>query len=201
MIIIENKLTLIINSTEIFSAFIILFAVIDVIGAIPLIISIKEKTPIRPGLATIVSGVIMILFLLIGESVLHFIGVDINSFSVAGSILMAFIAFEMLLGVRIFNDDAADTATASVVPLAFPLLAGAGTLTTIISIRAEYQLVNIIIAIALNMVVIFGVLKSVKFIKKIIGPAGTKILNKVFGIILLAIAVKLFSANAKNLFS
>ena len=189
------------NSTEIFSAFIILFAVIDVIGAIPLIISIKEKTPIRPGLATIVSGVIMILFLIIGEYVLHFIGVDINSFSVAGSILMAFIAFEMLLGVRIFNDDAADTATASVVPLAFPLLAGAGTLTTIISIRAEYQLVNIIIAIALNMVVIFGVLKSVKFIKKIIGPAGTKILNKVFGIILLAIAVKLFSANAKNLFS
>ena len=189
------------NSTEIFSAFIILFAVIDVIGAIPLIISIKEKTPIRPGLATIVSGVIMILFLLIGESVLHFIGVDINSFSVAGSILMAFIAFEMLLGVRIFNDDAADTATASVVPLAFPLLAGAGTLTTIISSRAEYQLVNIIIAIALNMVVIFGVLKSVKFIQKIIGPAGTKILNKVFGIILLAIAVKLFSANAKNLFS
>ena len=114
---------------------------------------------------------------------------------------MAFIAFEMLLGVRIFNDDAADTATASVVPLAFPLLAGAGTLTTIISIRAEYQIINIVIAIALNMIVIFGVLKSVNFIQKIIDPAGTKILNKVFGIILLAIAVKLFSANAKNLFS
>ncbi|MDC0580005.1 MarC family protein [Bacteroidia bacterium] len=189
------------NKTEILSAFIVLFAVIDVIGAIPLIIAIKQKTAIRPALATLVSGIIMILFLLIGESVLHFIGVDVNSFSVAGSILMAFIAFEMLLGIRIFNNDDADTATASVVPLAFPLLAGAGTLTTIISIRAEFEFINIIIAIALNMVVIFGVLKSVDFIQRFIGPAGTRIINKVFGIILLAIAVKLFSANAKNLFA
>jgi multiple antibiotic resistance protein len=187
------------NINQILSAFLVLFAVIDVLGAIPLIIAIKEKTKIRPGLATIVTAVIMISFLFLGESMLQFVGVDIGSFAVAGSILMAIIAFEMLLGVQIFKDDDADTATASVVPLAFPLLAGAGTLTTILSIRAEYETINIIIAIVLNMIVIFIVLRSVDRIKKILGPAGAKILNKVFGIIILAIAVKLFSANIKVL--
>ena len=189
-----------INLNEILSAFIVLFAVIDVIGAIPLIIAIKEKSPIRPGLATIVTGIIMISFLFLGEQLLGFIGVDVDSFAVAGSIIMAFIAFEMILGIELFKEDDADTATASVVPLAFPLLAGAGSLTTIISIRAEYEILSIAIAIMLNMVVTFGVLKSVNKIQTILGPVGTKILNKVFGIILLAIAVKLFSANAKHLF-
>ncbi|HAY89020.1 MAG TPA: hypothetical protein DCY51_06245 [Bacteroidetes bacterium] len=184
---------------QILSAFLVLFAVIDVLGAIPLIIAIKEKTPIRPGIATLVTALIMISFLFLGESMLKFVGVDIGSFAVAGSILMAFIAFEMLLGVQIFKDDDADTATASVVPLAFPLLAGAGTLTTILSIRAEYETLNIIVAIILNMIVIYIVLKSVDRIKKILGPAGAKILNKIFGIIILAIAVKLFSANIKVL--
>ena len=185
---------------EIFSAFLVLFAVIDVLGAIPLIIAIKEKTDIQPALATFVTAIIMISFLFLGESMLQVVGVDIKSFAVAGSILMAFIAFEMLLGVQIFRDDDADTATASVVPLAFPLLAGAGSLTTILSIRAEYQTLNIVIAIVLNMLVIYVVLRSVDRIKKILGPVGAKILNKVFGIILLAIAVKLFSANARELF-
>ena len=184
---------------QILSAFLVLFAVIDVLGAIPLIIAIKEKTPIRPGIATLVTALIMISFLFLGESMLKFVGVDIGSFAVAGSILMAFIAFEMLLGVQIFKDDDADTATASVVPLAFPLLAGAGTLTTILSIRAEYETLSIIVAIILNMIVIYIVLKSVDRIKKILGPAGAKILNKIFGIIILAIAVKLFSANIKVL--
>ncbi len=188
------------NSTEILSAFLVLFAVIDVLGAIPLIIAIKEKTDIQPALATFVTALIMISFLFLGESMLRIVGVDIKSFAVAGSILMAFIAFEMLLGVQIFKDDDADTATASVVPLAFPLLAGAGSLTTILSIRAEYQTINIIIAIVLNMLVIYLVLRSVDRIKRILGPVGAKILNKVFGIILLAIAVKLFSANARELF-
>lgn len=188
------------NSTEILSAFLVLFAVIDVLGAIPLIIAIKEKTDIRPALATFVTALIMISFLFLGESMLRVVGVDIKSFAVAGSILMAFIAFEMLLGVQIFKDDDADTATASVVPLAFPLLAGAGSLTTILSIRAEYQILNIIIAIILNMIVIYIVLRSVDRIKRILGPVGAKILNKVFGIILLAISVKLFSTNAKELF-
>jgi multiple antibiotic resistance protein len=187
------------NINQILSAFLVLFAVIDVLGAIPLIIAIKEKTKIRPGLATIVTAVILISFLFLGESMLQFVGVDIGSFAVAGSILMAILDFELLLGVQIFKDDDADTATASVVPLAFPLLAGAGTLTTILSIRAEYETINIIIAIVLNMIVIFIVLRSVDRIKKILGPAGAKILNKVFGIIILAIAVKLFSANIKVL--
>lgn len=188
------------NFTEILSAFLVLFAVIDVLGAIPLIIAIKEKTEIQPALATFVTALIMIAFLFLGESMLKIVGVDIKSFAVAGSILMAFIAFEMLLGVQIFKDDGdADAATASVVPLAFPLLAGAGSLTTILSIRAEYQTLNIIIAIVLNMVVIYIVLRSVDTIKRILGPVGAKILNKVFGIILLAIAVKLFSANIKAL--
>ncbi len=142
----------------------------------------------------------MISFLFLGEQLLGFIGVDVDSFAVAGSIIMAFIAFEMILGIELFKEDDADTATASVVPLAFPLLAGAGSLTTIISIRAEYEMLSIAIAIMLNMVVIFGVLKSVNKIQRILGPVGTKILNKVFGIILLAIAVKLFSTNAKHLF-
>ncbi|MDG2454982.1 MAG: MarC family protein [Bacteroidia bacterium] len=185
---------------EIFSAFLVLFAVIDVLGAIPLIIAIKEKTDIQPALATFVTAIIMISFLFLGESMLQVVGVDIKSFAVAGSILMAFIAFEMLLGVQIFRDDDADTATASVVPLAFPLLAGAGSLTTILSIRAEYQTLNIVIAIVLNMLVIYVVLRSVDRIKQLLGPVGAKILNKVFGIILLAIAVKLFSANARELF-
>lgn len=185
---------------QILSSFLVLFAVIDVLGAMPLIIAIKEKTDIRPGLATLVTAVIMISFLFLGESMLNIVGVDIGSFAVAGSILMAFIAFEMLLGVQIFKDNDADTATASVVPLAFPLLAGAGSLTTIISIRAEYETLNILVAIVLNMIVIFAVLRSVDRIKTLLGPVGAKILNKVFGIILLAIAVKLFSANARLLF-
>jgi len=185
---------------QIFSAFLVLFAVIDVLGAVPLIIAIKEKTDIQPALATLVTAIIMISFLFLGESMLNIVGVDIKSFAVAGSILMAFIAFEMLLGVQIFKDDDADAATASVVPLAFPLLAGAGSLTTILSIRAEYETLNIVVAIVLNMLVIFVVLRSVDRIKKILGPVGAKILNKVFGIILLAIAVKLFSANARELF-
>ena len=190
-----------IDLNQILSAFIVLFAVIDVLGAVPLILKIKEKTgSIRPGLATIVTGLIMISFLFLGESILGILGVDIKSFAVAGSILMAFIAFEMLLGVTIFKDDDVDTATASIVPLAFPLLAGAGSLTTILSIRAEYEIVNVTIAIVLNMIVIFLVLRSINTIQRLLGPVGTKILNKVFGIILLAIAVKLFSSNAKLLF-
>ncbi len=185
---------------QILSAFIVLFAVIDVLGAIPLILAIKKRTDIRPALATLVAGLLMITFLFLGEGLLTFIGVDVRSFAVAGSILMGFIAFEMLLGVTIFKEDDASAASSSIVPLAFPLLAGAGTLTTILSIRAEYETLNIIIAIVLNMIVIYGVLKSLRFIQKLLGPAGTKILNKVFGIIILAIAVKLFSANARVLF-
>ncbi len=186
--------------SQIFSAFLVLFAVIDIIGAVPLIIAIKERAEVRPFIATLVTAVIMVAFLFLGASILKVIGIDVGSFAVAGSIIMAFIAFEMILGIELFKDDDADTATASVVPLAFPLLAGAGSLTTILSIRAEYETVNIVIAILLNMIVMFGVLKSLNFIQRLLGPVGIKILNKVFGIILLAISVKLFSSNAKLLF-
>ncbi|MFY0645059.1 MAG: MarC family protein [Bacteroidia bacterium] len=187
---------------QIASAFIVLFAVIDVIGAVPLIISIKEKTgDIKAGIATIVTALIMISFLFLGESILKFIGVDVNSFAVAGSIIMAFIAFEMILGIELFKEDAADTATASIVPVAFPLLAGAGSLTTILSIRAEYETLNIIVAIIINMLAIYVVLRSLKFVERILGPTGIRVLKKVFGIILLAISVKLFSENALSLFN
>lgn len=189
------------NFNEIFSAFLVLFAVIDIIGAIPLILAIKEKTEIRPVLATLVTALIMISFLFLGEKMLGVIGVDVGSFAVAGSIIMAFIAFEMILGIELFKEDDATAATASVVPLAFPLLAGAGSLTTILSIRAEYEIINIIIAIVLNMAIILLVLNSLNLFQKILGPTGIKILNKIFGIILLAIAVKLFSSNAKLLFA
>ncbi|MEY2924654.1 MAG: hypothetical protein RLZZ337_1202 [Bacteroidota bacterium] len=186
---------------QIISSFLVLFAVIDVIGAVPLIISIKEKTgDINSGIATIVTGLIMITFLFLGEGLLQFIGVDIRAFAVAGSILMTFIAFEMLLSVNIFKEEDVDTASASIVPLAFPLLAGAGTLTTILSIRAEYQTLNIVVAIVLNMGVVFLVLRSLNLIQRALGPVGNKVLKKVFGIILLAIAVKLFSSNVKLLF-
>ncbi len=189
------------NFNEVFSAFLVLFAVIDIIGAIPLILAIKEKTEIRPVLATLVTALIMISFLFLGEKMLGVIGVDVGSFAVAGSIIMAFIAFEMILGIELFKEDDATAATASVVPLAFPLLAGAGSLTTILSIRAEYEIINIVIAIVLNMVIILLVLNSLNLFQKILGPTGIKILNKIFGIILLAIAVKLFSSNAKLLFA
>lgn len=186
---------------EIFSAALVLFAVINVLGAIPLLIAIKSKADIRPLLATAVTTGIMVGFLFVGESLLNIIGVDVGSFAVAGSIVMAFIAFEMILGVELFKEDDADAATASVVPLAFPLLAGAGSLTTILSIRAEYSKLNIIIAILLNMVLIYIVLRNLHHIQRLVGPVGTKVLNKVFGIILLAIAVKLFSSNAQLLFN
>lgn len=167
-----------------------------------MIISIKEKTgDIKPGLATLVTALIMITFLFVGESILKFIGVDVGSFAVAGSIIMAFIAFEMILGISLFKDDDADIATASIVPLAFPLLAGAGSLTTILSIRAEYETLNIIVAIILNMLAIYAVLRSLKLVERMLGPTGIRVIKKVFGIILLAISVKLFSANAMLLFT
>lgn len=182
------------------SAFLILFAVIDIVGSIPLIISIKQKTGVKPWLATLVSLGILISFLFIGETILKYLGIDVKSFSVAGSLIMLFIAFEMILGVKIFKDEEVDEATASIVPLAFPIIAGAGTMTTILSLRAEFQSSEIVTAIVLNMVLVFLVLKMTGKIEKIIGPNGNKIIKKVFGVILLAIAVKLFGANAKSLF-
>tara|TARA_B100001121_G_scaffold294961_1_gene298966 strand:- start:4487 stop:5062 length:576 start_codon:yes stop_codon:yes gene_type:complete len=188
------------NFNEFISSAIILFAIIDVIGNLPLIILLREKFKvIESEKASIISLLMMIIFLYLGEAILRLLGVDINSFAVAGSIIILFLATEMILGIRLYKDD--NPKTASVVPIAFPLIAGPGTLTTLISIKSEYDNINIILAIILNMVLVYFVLKSSEKIQKYLGAQGINILRKVFGIILLAIGVKLFTTNIKLIFS
>ncbi len=189
------------NFKEIFTAFMILFAVIDIIGNIPLVIDLRKKAGhIESGKASFIAGIIMIAFLFLGKSLLTLIGIDVHSFAVAGAFILFFIALEMILGITLYKDEETSTMTASVFPLAFPLIAGPGSLTTLLSLRAEFNLENIIIAVLLNVIVIFIVLKTSKKIEKIIGPNGIQIVRKIFGVILLAIAVKLFAANIKMLF-
>lgn len=187
-----------INYTEIATAGMILFAVIDIVGSIPLIVEIKRKAgELHPVKATVVSFVIMIAFLFLGVKIINLIGIDVNSFAVAGSFVLFFLALEMILGIQLFkDDDQTPKSTASIVPLAFPIIAGAGSMTTIISLKSEFESINIAIAIFLNMVLVFAVLKLTNKIEKILGPGGIAVLRKVFGIILLAIAVKLFTSNA-----
>lgn len=187
---------------EILTAFMVLFAVIDVIGNIPIIIDLRKKVGhIQSEKASIIAGGIMIIFLFLGQSLLSLIGIDVNSFAVAGSFILFFIALEMILGVTLYkDDDEGETITATVFPLAFPLIAGPGSLTTLLSLRAEFAIQNIIIAVLLNVVFIYIVLKTSSKIERMIGPNGIKIIRKVFGVILLAIAIKLFTANIKALF-
>lgn len=184
---------------EIVTAGMILFAVIDIIGNIPLVISLREKVGhIQSEKAAIVSAIIMIAFLFVGEEILKLIGIDTNSFAIAGSFIIFFLALEMVLGINLFNNDEPDTA--SIVPLAFPMIAGAGTLTSLLSLRAEFHVINIIIAIIINCIIVYAILKSSKKIEKLLGRSGINIIRKVFGVVLLAIAVKLFSTNVKQLF-
>ncbi len=188
------------NWKEIFTATMILFAVIDIIGSIPIIIDLRQKVGhIQSGKASIVAMLIMILFLFLGSQILILIGIDVYSFAVAGSFVILFLALEMILGVQLYKEESPETA--SVVPLAFPLIAGAGTMTTILSLKAEFHTINIIIAIVLNMVFVYAVLKSSIKIEKFIGKAGINIIRKIFGVILLAIAVKLFASNVQVLFN
>jgi len=183
---------------QIFSATMVLFAVIDIIGSIPLIITLREKVGhIQSEKATLVAMVIMIVFLYTGQSILSLFGVDISSFAVAGAFVLFFLALEMILGIHLYKDD--EPETASIVPIAFPLIAGAGTLTTLISIRAEYESINIVFAIVINMILVYAVLKSSNKISRLLGKGGIGVLRKVFGIILLAISVKLFTSNVVNL--
>ena len=183
---------------EIFTASIILFAVIDIIGNIPLIISLREKVGhIQSEKASLTAAIIMIGFLFIGEEILKLIGIDINSFAVAGSFVIFFLALEMILGITIYRDEAPETA--SIVPLAFPMIAGAGTMTSLLSLRAEYHVINIILAIIINIVFVYIILKSSKHIGNWLGKSGINIIRKVFGIVLLAIAVKLFTSNIGKL--
>ncbi|MGK0307880.1 MAG: multiple antibiotic resistance protein [Urechidicola sp.] len=189
------------NFKEIFTAFMVLFAVIDIIGNIPIIIDLRKKVGhIQSEKASLIAGFIMIIFLFLGQSLLTLIGIDVNSFAVAGSFILFFIALEMILGITLYKDDGNDPITASVFPLAFPLIAGPGSLTTLLSLRAEFSLENIIAAVILNVVLIYIVLKTSSKIERLIGPNGITIIRKVFGVVLLAISVKLFTTNIKMLF-
>ena len=193
-----QKICSMLNLKEIFSASLVLFAVIDIIGNIPLIISLRGKVGhIQSEKASLVAALIMIGFLFLGEEILKLIGIDVNSFAVAGSFVILFLALEMILGITLYKDDIPETA--SIVPLAFPMIAGAGTMTSLLSLRAEYQLLNIILAILINILFVYIVLKSSKHLERFLGTSGINIIRKVFGIVLLAIAVKLFTTNIGQL--
>ena len=189
------------NFKDILAAFMILFAVIDIIGNIPIVIDLRSKAGhIQSEKASLIAGLIMIFFLFIGENILSLIGIDVNSFAVAGSFVLFFIALEMILGVSIYKNDENTNLTASIFPLAFPLIAGPGSLTTLLSIKSEFSTENIIVAIILNVLLIYIVLKTSNKIENILGPNGIQIIRKVFGVILLAISVKLFTSNIQGLF-
>ncbi|MFM9987808.1 MarC family protein [Flavobacterium sp.] len=188
-----------ISFKEIVTVSMVLFAVIDIIGSIPVIVDLRSKVGhIHSEKASIVAMFIMITFLFVGEELLHLIGIDVNSFAVAGSFVLFFLALEMILGIRLYRDEEAKTA--SIVPIAFPLIAGAGTMTTLLSLKSQFHTINIIIAILLNIILVYAVLKSSSKIEKMLGITGLGIIRKVFGVVLLAIAVKLFAANVKGLF-
>jgi multiple antibiotic resistance protein len=188
-----------ISILEITSAFVVLFAIIDILGSVPIILSIKQKQSINSLMVVLVSLGVMLGFLFAGDVVLSLFGVDIKSFAVAGSLVIFVMSLEMTLGVEIFKNDG-PAHVASIVPLAFPLIAGPGSFTSLLSLRAEYHTVNIIIALGANMLFVYLVLRLTDKIEKIIGKGGIYILRKFFGIILMAIAVKLFAANAATLF-
>jgi multiple antibiotic resistance protein len=185
---------------EILTVSFTLFAVIDIVGSIPILATLREKMGgvIKSTLATAASGALMILFLFVGKQFLELLGLDVKSFAVAGSIVIFFIGMEMVLGHEFFKSDN-NAKTGSVVPIAFPLIAGSGTLTTIMSLKANYSDINILAGILINCVVIYAVLKSLKWIEKALGPNGMAVIRKFFGVILLAIAVKIFGSNVGGL--
>lgn len=188
-----------IDFREIITVGMVLFAVIDIVGTIPIIVDLRSKHGhIESEKASMVAGIIMIVFLFVGEELLNLIGIDVNSFAVAGSFVLFFLALEMILGIRIYRDE--EASSASIVPLAFPLIAGAGTMTTLLSLRSQFSTINIVIAIFLNIILVYIVLKSSSKIEKILGENGLGVIRKTFGVVLLAIAVKLFAANVKGLF-
>jgi multiple antibiotic resistance protein len=188
-----------VNFGELFTVTFTLFAVIDIIGSIPILISLKEKLGgIREVRATLISGVLMVLFLFIGEAFLSLLRLDVRSFAVGGSIIIFIVGMEMVLGWEFFKSEK-DIKAATVVPIAFPLIAGSGTLTTIMSLKANYGETTLLIAILLNLLFVYIVLKSLGAIARLLGPAGLIAIRKFFGVILLAIAVKIFATNAHGL--
>ncbi len=181
------------NFKEIISVSLILFSVIDILGSIPVIIDLRKKYGhVQSEKATIVSGFIMIIFLFLGESILSLFGIDISSFAIAGALIMFLIGMEMVLGMQFFKSDPDEAKSASIVPLAFPLIAGAGTMTTLLSLRVEYHTFNILIGVAVNLLFVYLVLKTCGWLERKIGQAGFNVLRKVFGIVLLSIAIKIF---------
>ncbi|WP_443947598.1 MarC family protein [Pedobacter sp. AW1-32] len=182
------------NLSQILSTTMVLFAIIDILGAIPVVIELRRKAGhIQSEKASLVAAGLMILFLFLGESLLKVIGLDVESFAIAGSFVIFFIAMEMVLGLTIFKEEAPETV--SIVPLAFPLIAGAGTMTTLLSLKTEYATQNILVGIVLNMLFVYFVLKNTNRLEKLFGKSGLNILRKAFGVILLAIAIKLFRNN------
>lgn len=182
------------NLKEIVSVSMILFAIIDILGSIPVIIELRNRTgQLESGRASIAALALMIIFLFAGEQLLFIIGIDVASFAIAGSLVIFFIAMEMVLGIKFFKEDMPQTV--SIVPLAFPLIAGAGTMTTLLSLKSEYATQNILAGILINMIFVYLVLKNTHHLERVLGPAGLNILRKAFGIILLAIAIKLFRNN------
>lgn len=188
------------NFKEIATATMVLFAVIDIIGGIPIIIGLREKAgKLHSGKASIIAMVVMIVFLILGEKILKLIGIDVSEFAVAGALILFFIALEMILGVTLFKEGDENPNMASYFPLVFPLLAGPGSLTTLISLRAEYELENIVVAIVVNIIIIYVVLKTSGRLQRFLGTNGIAIIKKIFGVILLAISVKLFTSNIQGL--
>ncbi|MBL7835316.1 MAG: MarC family protein [Cyclobacteriaceae bacterium] len=184
------------NFKEIFSVTLILFSVIDILGSIPFIINIRKREGrIHAEKATIISAVLMIAFLYLGQSILNLFGLDVASFAVAGAIVIFIVAMEMILGITLIKDDPDAKGTGSIVPIAFPLIAGAGTLTTILSLRAVYAEINILVGIVINLVFVYAVLRLSAWLERVIGKAGFAVLRRIFGVILLAIAVKIFKDN------
>lgn len=184
------------NAKEIFSVSLILFSVIDIIGSVPIVIDLRKREgKIYSGRATFIAGALMILFLFLGSSILDLFGLDVQSFAIAGAIVMFIIALEMILGITLFKHDPNSSGSGSIVPLAFPLIAGAGTLTTILSLRSVYTVPNILIGVIINLAFVYLVLKSSWWLERKIGESGFVVIRKVFGIILLAIAVKIFMSS------
>jgi multiple antibiotic resistance protein len=187
------------NLNELLTITFTLFAVIDVVGSIPLLISLKQKMGgIKELNATLISGALMVLFLFVGEKFLSVLGVDVKSFAVAGSIVIFILGLEMVLGLEFFKSDP-DAKSGSVVPIAFPLIAGSGTLTTVMSLRANYDEFPILIGILINLIIVYIVLKSLGLISRLLGASGMLAVRKFFGVVLLAIAVKIFASNAHGL--
>ena len=187
------------NFKEIATVGMVLFAVIDIVGTLPIVVDLRNKHGhIESGKASFVAGLIMIIFLFVGEEFLKLIGIDVHSFAVAGSFVLFFLALEMILGIRLYRDES--SSSASIVPIAFPIIAGTGTMTTLLSLKAQYQTENIVIAIILNIIVVYVVLKLSAKIERMLGKNGLDVISKAFGVVLLAIAVKLFAANVKDLF-